>query len=847
MAQIRNLKDNGGNVFYPLTHERAVKDSNGVSLESKLAGLESKSYIEAWDGASTPVVANIPAGVTVTYNSTSYTGTLAASASTDGKVYLVKNGNDYDRYITSLSGSTYSWVPVGSTQMDLSGYATDEELEQLRENFDDRILNLEDGIVLTDNKSAVGNNSYFANPLVVGGKYEVTNMGDALASFVAYDSSKQSLGTITDSIAAGNTVQFTFNTAGAAYIGGWTNSIKYSLSLRRIDEKEKTNKEIEDASFGVLTLYHKKNNVADTESFPVKMRKGETYSVKNNESVLCSFTLYKEGNRIGNFSIPAQGNIQFVCPDDVTEVRGYINALVYSAEVTRLHGVDYYTKQDVSPFIKDLNLHDGYIHANASAGVFPSTVEQYSDPFFVKKGQKVHLEFVGSGTITIIAKYNYYGESNVSTYTRIMASDDPSKKVQSGVNVYDYVVTEDMYIAVCGAKESFLFYLDTNINYVLKQETELSFSTNNNANYSVPFKIRKGHRYLVKNTGSVNSSCLTKWSQGGQAIDTILSEVTEDSRMSYALSANSWGIFVASADANYLEGWSSAVTTIKIEDITDKPTEYFGKLPNIIWQCRDGRVSSVQYPPQTKWAILESAKNQYDRVRLSIRKTTDGYFFLCHDTTINFLATNPDGSDISGGLVSPDGKTLAELNNYDWGHRFGSKWDGMNVPMLEDGLYYANLCNIAITAELKFAPTQSEVDELWGLFTKYNIDKHLVIETSDLSVAELFSAKSEYISFGFGGSISDFRSNLQSYNSLKTEHNQIYYLVYSTFGTPPTDAEIAEVKSAGFATWFTPIFNKTTLLDTLGFAKGIDLIECANIPFIKSAVREYADSIIVWP
>ena len=145
MAQIRNLKDNGGNVFYPLTHERAVKDSNGVSLESKLAGLESKSYIEAWDGASTPVVANIPAGVTVTYNSTTYTGTLAASESTIGKIYLVKNGNNYDRYITSQSGSSYSWASNGSTEMDLSGYATDEELGQLQQEVNNKKYSFTNG------------------------------------------------------------------------------------------------------------------------------------------------------------------------------------------------------------------------------------------------------------------------------------------------------------------------------------------------------------------------------------------------------------------------------------------------------------------------------------------------------------------------------------------------------------------------------------------------------------------------------------------------------------------------------------------------------------------------------
>lgn len=157
MASIRNLKEKNGNVFYPLTHERAVRDSNGVSLDTKLAGLESKSYVEAWDGASTPVEANIPEGVVVTYNTTTYTGTLDASASTIGKIYLVKNGNNYDRYITSQSGNTYSWVPNGSTEMDLSGYATDEELNQVDAKIDNMMPTvIEDGFYIIDSDRNIG-------------------------------------------------------------------------------------------------------------------------------------------------------------------------------------------------------------------------------------------------------------------------------------------------------------------------------------------------------------------------------------------------------------------------------------------------------------------------------------------------------------------------------------------------------------------------------------------------------------------------------------------------------------------------------------------------------------------
>ena len=134
--KIQVIKDRSGNNVLPITHEKAVRDSNGVSLETKLDSLESKTYVEAWDGVSTPVVANIPAGVTVTYSGTTYTGTLAASASTDGKVYLVKNGTEYDRYFSSLNlAGNYVWSNLGTTGMDLSDYATEEELSQLQQEI----------------------------------------------------------------------------------------------------------------------------------------------------------------------------------------------------------------------------------------------------------------------------------------------------------------------------------------------------------------------------------------------------------------------------------------------------------------------------------------------------------------------------------------------------------------------------------------------------------------------------------------------------------------------------------------------------------------------------------------
>lgn len=107
-SNVRQLTDHGVPV-YPITDKSLVIGLQDVPFES---------YVVAWDGASTPVPANIPAGVVVTYNGTDYTGTLAAGSATAPYLYLVASASqpgEYDRYIVTHTGATYAWTPLGST------------------------------------------------------------------------------------------------------------------------------------------------------------------------------------------------------------------------------------------------------------------------------------------------------------------------------------------------------------------------------------------------------------------------------------------------------------------------------------------------------------------------------------------------------------------------------------------------------------------------------------------------------------------------------------------------------------------------------------------------------------
>ncbi len=107
-------------------------DPNAVKYVSQTLTEEQKAQARAnIDAASLADIADMDF-VTATTLPT-------ASASTMGHIYLIgPDANDnYDRYFTQESSGSYSWVSLGSTQIDLSDYATQEELSQLEAEVDE--------------------------------------------------------------------------------------------------------------------------------------------------------------------------------------------------------------------------------------------------------------------------------------------------------------------------------------------------------------------------------------------------------------------------------------------------------------------------------------------------------------------------------------------------------------------------------------------------------------------------------------------------------------------------------------------------------------------------------------
>lgn len=103
-----------------------VYDNNEQTLTNALT--EIKSQIDAAASAGTQYIKctvseNTPSGISANNGSNTWTGSLAASASTTGKVYLSPTSNTaYTQYITTLNGSNYIWTSLGSTEVSLDGY-----------------------------------------------------------------------------------------------------------------------------------------------------------------------------------------------------------------------------------------------------------------------------------------------------------------------------------------------------------------------------------------------------------------------------------------------------------------------------------------------------------------------------------------------------------------------------------------------------------------------------------------------------------------------------------------------------------------------------------------------------
>lgn len=112
-------------------------------------------------------------------------------------------------------------------------------------------------------------------------------------------------------------------------------------------------------------------------------------------------------------------------------------------------------------------------------------------------------------------------------------------------------------------------------------------------------------------------------------------------------------------------------------------------------------------PPNSVMSILEAYKQGYDAFRMNVCKTKDGVYVLSHDRNINKEARNIDGSEILEEILIEE-HTLSELNQYDFGIKYGEDFAGLQIATFEDCVKTAAGCGMRLDIEWKFPNAEKE-------------------------------------------------------------------------------------------------------------------------------------------
>ena len=195
---------------------------------------------------------------------------------------------------------------------------------------------------------------------------------------------------------------------------------------------------------------------------------------------------------------------------------------------------------------------------------------------------------------------------------------------------------------------------------------------------------------------------------------------------------------------------SAAIASIQADSFYDYPTRFNGSSFYLV-----ARQGAGNFPNQSLYAYDYALKIGYNTLLIDVRLTSDGYFVASHDATINAEARNSDGTTISSDFTIAD-HTLAEINNYDFGIKYGSEYAGMHIPLIEDFIKFCGLRNCPFILEFKVTPPDAKITELGTMLRKYNVEKLAILHGIEGAVTK-FSIACPLSPLGF--SVSRFNQN----------------------------------------------------------------------------------------
>lgn len=206
----------------------------------------------------------------------------------------------------------------------------------------------------------------------------------------------------------------------------------------------------------------------------------------------------------------------------------------------------------------------------------------------------------------------------------------------------------------------------------------------------------------------------------------------------------------------------------------------FGKIKSV---ARIGyNISSPASPPQNSLNGFSRAYDYGYRIMLAdVRWTSDGVPVALHDATINSVARNSDGSEIST-AISIDSITLDEADAYDFGIIKGPRYTGTKIMRINDFLEWCILHDCKPFLEIKadgVSEISGKLDSLFAVIDKFNIGNYCLFGVDRSAVNSAVHTKypkaTLAISFSDGVPI----ASTFAYAKTLKDDNEVFMYVYA--------------------------------------------------------------------
>lgn len=203
------------------------------------------------------------------------------------------------------------------------------------------------------------------------------------------------------------------------------------------------------------------------------------------------------------------------------------------------------------------------------------------------------------------------------------------------------------------------------------------------------------------------------------------------------------------------------------------------------------------YAPLYPQSSIVSFQKAYDQgfrsLMMHVQFTADDKMVVLHDVTINYSAVNTDGTDISESL-RVDGLTLEQLDQYDFGLKFGAQYRGTKITRFADALMFAKKHNMGIFIEPTLALSNEKAEQVCALLKEYGYIRNACYYSSRYVELEYVHSLLPHIDLcletGSASAIVDWASR---FASLKTDNRLFSYETPTTF----TDEAIEALANNG--------------------------------------------------